>query len=205
VSDLPALLASDAEREQTVALLRNHAVDGRLTLEEFAQRIDVAYEARTRQELEELARDLPAEQKSGDVTSRRKAKRLTFSVFSGSDRKGRWRVARRHWVFSIFGGSDLDLRHAELVQEDATFYMLDLFGGADLYVPEGVEVDFRGFGLFGSADEHGNDPPTRPGVPFVRIFALSLFGSTDLWRVPAGATGKRSDLRRAARAAERER
>jgi hypothetical protein len=81
--------------------------------------------------------------------------------------------------------------------------VLDLFGGTDVYVPEGVEVDFRGFGLFGGADEHGADPPTRPGAPFLRVWALALFGGTDLWRVPAGATGRRRDLRRAARAAER--
>ncbi|HEY3018212.1 MAG TPA: DUF1707 domain-containing protein [Gaiellaceae bacterium] len=57
----PALRASEAERERTVELLRRHSVDGRLTLEEFAERIGVAYEAKTRDELDVLTGDLPAE------------------------------------------------------------------------------------------------------------------------------------------------
>ena len=33
MSELPALRASDADRDRTVALLRDHAAEGRLTLE----------------------------------------------------------------------------------------------------------------------------------------------------------------------------
>ena len=59
--DLPALRASDADRERVIVLLREHAAAGRLTLEEFTDRMSAAYLARTNTELEELARDLPAE------------------------------------------------------------------------------------------------------------------------------------------------
>ena len=40
-------------------LLRGHAVAGRLTLEEFAQRVDTVYAARTRGELEALTGTFP--------------------------------------------------------------------------------------------------------------------------------------------------
>ena len=56
MTDLPALRASDADRDRTVALLRDHAAEGRLTLEEFADRMERAYNARTHDELNELAR-----------------------------------------------------------------------------------------------------------------------------------------------------
>jgi hypothetical protein len=62
-SDLPpspALRASDAERERTATLLRDHAAAGRLTPEELDERLDAAYAARTVGELEALAHDLPA-------------------------------------------------------------------------------------------------------------------------------------------------
>jgi hypothetical protein len=65
-------------------------------------------------------------------------------------------------------------------------------------------VDFGGVGIFGGADEHGRDVPTRDEGPVLRVRALSLFGGTDLWRVPAAAKGRRKELRKAARAAERE-
>src|SRR5205823_12434496 len=59
MSDLPAIRASDAEREQAVVRLRDASVEGRLTLEEFTARMTVAYEARTHDELAALVRDLP--------------------------------------------------------------------------------------------------------------------------------------------------
>ena len=49
-----ALRASDAERERTATLLRDHAAAGRLTPEELDERLDVAYAARTVGELDAL-------------------------------------------------------------------------------------------------------------------------------------------------------
>ena len=200
----PAVRASDAEREQAVARLRDATAEGRLTLDEFSQRMESAYAAKTQDDLQRVTSDLPVPAAS-QPTILRHANRFTVSIFSGFDRKGRWHVARKHWVFSIFGGSDLDFRDASLEGGEATVYVVDVFGGTDLYVPEGIDVDFHGFGLFGGADDHGHEPPPRPGAPVLHIVAFALFGGTDLWRVPAGAKGRRSELRRAARAAERER
>ena len=56
----PPILASDAERERSVALLRDAVGEGRLTLEEFSERIGLAHAARTDKELANLVRDLPA-------------------------------------------------------------------------------------------------------------------------------------------------
>ena len=198
----PAARASDAEREQTVVRLRDAAAEGRLTLDEFSQRVEAAYAATTHDALEPLTADLPATA-AAVPTSRRRPRSFTVSIFGGADRKGRWRVARRHWVVSMFGGSDLDLRDASLEGGESTISIVDVFGGTDVYVPDGIEVDFNGIGIFGAADEHGGDVPTRPGAPLLRVRAFSLFGGTDVWRVPHGATGTRKELRRAARAAER--
>jgi Domain of unknown function (DUF1707) len=52
--------ASDAEREQAVALLQRSFADGRLTLDELEERVAAAYAARTRAELSDLTADLPA-------------------------------------------------------------------------------------------------------------------------------------------------
>jgi len=70
----PALRASDAERERTATLLRDHAAAGRLTPEELDERLDAAYAARTVGELEALAHDLPATTgPSGQAGSGRRA------------------------------------------------------------------------------------------------------------------------------------
>jgi len=56
----PAVRASDADRERVAGLLGEAHAAGRLTAEEFHERIDAAYRARTYGELTELTRDLPA-------------------------------------------------------------------------------------------------------------------------------------------------
>jgi Domain of unknown function (DUF1707)/2TM domain len=54
-----SLRASDADREQFVAALRQHHAEGRLTTEELAERTERAYAARTFGDLDALATDLP--------------------------------------------------------------------------------------------------------------------------------------------------
>src|SRR6516225_268243 len=53
----PRIRASDADRDRTAALLREHHAAGRLTAEEFADRMDKALEAKTMGELDELPAD----------------------------------------------------------------------------------------------------------------------------------------------------
>jgi len=56
----PRIRASDADRDRAAALLREHHAAGRLTAEEFHERMEKALEAKTLGELDELLADLPA-------------------------------------------------------------------------------------------------------------------------------------------------
>jgi hypothetical protein len=55
----PRVRASDADRDRVTALLREHHAAGRLTAEEFGERMDAALNAKTLGELDELMADLP--------------------------------------------------------------------------------------------------------------------------------------------------
>jgi Domain of unknown function (DUF1707) len=55
----PRMRASDADRERTASLLREHHAEGRLTAEEFNERLDQAFTAKTIGELDALLADLP--------------------------------------------------------------------------------------------------------------------------------------------------
>lgn len=57
----PDMRAGDADRERLVEQLREHHAAGRLTLEEFDERMTKAYEAKTYGELRTLTRDLPVD------------------------------------------------------------------------------------------------------------------------------------------------
>ena len=81
--------ASDAEREQTVTLLRAASAEGRLSVDELDERTATAYAAATRGELELLIDDLPHELPAPPVERSRKRRpripgRTGFSV--------RWRA-----------------------------------------------------------------------------------------------------------------
>jgi len=186
MSEPPALRASDADRERTIAQLREHAAEGRLTLEEFTDRMSTAYLARTNEELQELARDLP----SVPAASRRRPTRFLLAVFGSAARDGRIRVRRRIGCLMGFGNIDLDLRQATLEGDVITVVVLGMFGAVDVYVPEGVEVDLHGFIIGGHKRTRGNDLPPRTGTPLVRVFAVSIFAGIDVWRVPIAWTQK---------------
>ncbi len=55
----PDLRVGDADREAVAAALREHYAQGRLTLEEFNERIEAAFAATMRSQLSALTRDMP--------------------------------------------------------------------------------------------------------------------------------------------------
>ena len=55
----PNIRASDADRDRVATLLREHHAAGRLTAQEFSERLDKAFDSRTVGELDELLKDLP--------------------------------------------------------------------------------------------------------------------------------------------------
>ncbi len=182
--DRPELLASDTDRERVVAQLREASVQGRLTLEEFADRLGQAYSARTEADLAALVRDLPAAATPATALARRRPKRFTIAVFGNVERTGRWRMPRSGFVGVVFGDADIDLRQAELDADVVSLTAFVLFGNVDVYVPEGLDVDLSGLAVFGHRREFGSELPARPGTPLLRVRIVSLFGTGDVWRVP---------------------
>jgi Domain of unknown function (DUF1707) len=55
----PDLRIGDADREAAAASLREHYAQGRLSLEEFNERIDAVFAASTQGDLDHVTRDLP--------------------------------------------------------------------------------------------------------------------------------------------------
>jgi hypothetical protein len=172
--------ASDDDRERAVLSLREHLAAGRLTLEEFTERMTAALAATTTADLDGPLRELPA----ATSQTRRRPTRLLLSIFSSVRRQGRLRLRRRVFCVACFGNIDLDLREATLERDVLTIVGFGLFATIDVYVPEGVEADIGGAIVFGHRNAHGNDAPPVPGSPLVRFNVFGLFAGVDLWRVP---------------------
>lgn len=174
MSDLE-LRASDAERSASIDRLREARVEGRLTLDEFTERADLALSARTRNELEEVTRDLPAAEVAA-LTRPRRRTRWVIAVIGDVVRNRRWRPGRRLLAICVIGEMTLDLRQAEIVDNQITIVALLLIGEVTVIVPDGVDVELSGLIVIGSKSERGADSPSRPGAPLVRVIALGAIG-----------------------------
>jgi hypothetical protein len=161
------ILVSDAERERSVALLRVAVGEGRLTLEEFSERVGLAYAARTDQELASLARDLPGTSAASVTPTAVSEEHRAFC--SHLIRSGPWSLPRRSSWRSIFGTIDLDLRQARLAGPETVLGVYNLFGTVTVIVPEGVEVVVRGGGLFASQKIESPERPAVAGGPSLTI------------------------------------
>jgi len=56
----PNMRASDADRDRAASLLREHHAAGRLTPDEFSERLDRVFAAKTMGDIDSLLRDLPS-------------------------------------------------------------------------------------------------------------------------------------------------
>ncbi|MGA9856640.1 MAG: DUF1707 domain-containing protein [Solirubrobacteraceae bacterium] len=166
-SRLTPILASDTERERTIALLRNAVAEGRLTLEEFSERVGTAQTARTDQELARLARDLPVDPPTAGPPAAPSEQHRAFC--SHLVRSGLWSLAARSSWRSIFGTIDLDLRQARLAGRETALEVYNLFGTVTVIVPAGVEVVVRGGGLFASQTIESPEQLPSAGGPRLTI------------------------------------
>ena len=179
MSLLPETRVGDADRDRVARDLGDHLVAGRLTLDEFVERVEAAHAALTAGELEAVTRDLPAVTPA-EPPRRRKRARWVVSVMSGVDRRRRWRLAERTHVIAVMGGANLDLRQAELEAQESTLTLVGIMGGVNVVVPEGVRVEVSGVAIMGSKNERISDTPVLPGAPLIRVRVLMVMGGANI-------------------------
>ncbi|MEX2133484.1 MAG: DUF5668 domain-containing protein [Acidimicrobiia bacterium] len=103
----------------------------------------------------------------------------SFNLFSGSEVASNSTSFEGGTVGAVFGGAEIDLRHAGLA-EGATLDVFVAFGGVEVYVPPGWRVDISGFPLFGGFDNATVKESLPADAPLLRIDATVLFGGLDV-------------------------
>ena len=172
---------ADADRDRTVALLREHVVAGRLTLDEFSDRVGRALGATTRADLEAVMTDLPSAQVTAPETGveplrPRKRRRWHVAVMSGHETKGRWRISGQTNAIAVMGGCDLDLRYAEIEGPEVMITAFAFWGGIKVIVPEGFDVELTGFSFMGGRSLKTRDVPLLPGSPRITVRGFASHG-----------------------------
>jgi hypothetical protein len=186
----PAPIPTTERREAVVARLSEAFASGRIEMEDFEQRTEVAMRARTVTELDTALEGLgtpattpiPGNPQEFSIDhARRPQSRLTFVVMSGADRKGQWVPARRHLAIAWMGGAFLDFREASLRPGVTDVYCLAKWGGIEIAVPPGLDVEVSGLALMGGLErvsqESGSTDPRRPRL---HIHALAFMGGIEV-------------------------
>lgn len=185
-------------RQATVDALCEHFANDVLEVEEFERRVDLAHRAATLDELDEILADLPgAETRPAPAPSgsrspesrapgtvapdRVREKDFALAVLGGSSRTGRWIPARWTVAVGIMGGVKLDFREAMLgpgVTEVTAFAM---WGGVEIIVPPGMDVEARGLGIMGGFD-HADEAPVSADSdrPKLRIRGMAVMGGVEV-------------------------
>lgn len=208
-SELPDMRASDAERERIAEILREAVAEGRLEMEEFEQRLDAAYKARTHGELEPIVRDLPAvgaavapvaAGQAGTGSTARWADRVgkpatsggAFAFWGGFRRRGNWTVGRKFTAFAMWGGGEIDLREANFEDREVVIRCFAIMGGMQVTVPPDLNVEVRGIGVMGGFGENTKDEGVpAPDSPRVRVTGFALMGGVGVERKRSKAEKQR--------------
>lgn len=186
------LRASDADREQVATLLSTAYAEGRLTREEHDQRIDQLMAAKTFDDLIPITSDLVMVNPPPSVAAPEAQSRFTIdttrqnvqpdrliAIFGGANRSGKWRVRKNIQALALFGGMDLDLRDAIFEASVVEISGFWCFGGLDIKVPAGIEVQDQTAGIFGGTDVRDIGDPA-PGSPTLVIKGVALFGGISI-------------------------
>ncbi|MDQ1010551.1 hypothetical protein QFZ82_005036 [Streptomyces sp. V4I23] len=216
-SEPSEMRASDSERERVAERLREAVAEGRLDMEEFGQRLEAAYSARTHGELVPLVRDLPAPgtvvpvgaaapatASSGgwaERIGRPATSRGAFAFWGGFGRRGTWTVGRRFTAVTLMAGGELDLREARFEDRETVITCFAIMGGVQVVVPPDLHVEVKGIGLLGGFGEHGSvDGAPDPSAPRVIVKGLALMGGVGVERKRTKAEKQRLKAERAERA-----
>ncbi|SOE01220.1 DUF1707 SHOCT-like domain-containing protein [Blastococcus haudaquaticus] len=184
VAGVPAVRASDVDREAVVVRLQTAVGEGRLDLDEFGQRAEAAYAAVTKAELERLVADLPANAPPPvQIVGQRSPEEIS-SVFGDVSLTVASDPPRR--VGTVFGDIRLDLRTLRTGAERIDLYLSTVFGDIDVIIAEGVDAELHGRTIFGNRKVQLAPVQRLTGTPLVVVHARATFGDLKLRSLAPG-------------------
>ena len=138
----PDLRASDADRDRVIDVLRAATADGRLTADEFNERMEAALSSRTFRELVPLTADLTTTPASRVPESAQAEDVIRIDQRGGSvQRAGRWMVPRRLELHPSWCDVSIDFTEAVIMHDTLHIDMKMRGGSLVLVVGPGIVVE----------------------------------------------------------------
>ena len=167
-------LVSDADRDQAIAALRHHAAAGLISLDDFAERVERVLIAQTRADLVAVTSALPALVEPAPPTD--PPRRWAVGVLSGEKVRGPWRLDDHMHAVALLGSAQVDLCDAQVVGDEATIYVVALFGGVEVQAPEGLPVELSGIAIMGTKQYKVKRCDPINVMPRIRVLVFALCG-----------------------------
>lgn len=185
-------------REVTIEALMEHFANDAMDVGEFERRVELAHAATTSDDLKELLRDLPGAglpvpvdgggsmptpRRDFSVTSSANVpeKEFALALMGGTSRTGHWTPARKNYVFAVMGGAELDFREATLGPGVTEVQVYTMWGGVEIVVPPGVNVEAHGIAIMGGFETKGHtEGHAGVDAPTIRVTGVALMGGVEV-------------------------
>jgi predicted membrane protein len=106
------------------------------------------------------------------------------AIFGGIERRITSQDFQGGYVQAVFGGVELDLRDANMQQDEAKLEINAVFGGVELRVPDTWQVVSRGQAFFGgfvdSTRNYRTENPANPGKKSLFLTGSAVFGGVEI-------------------------
>lgn len=179
----PEVRLSHAEREAYVDRLKTAQDEGRITLDEFEERVGRVYAAKVGSEIGDVLDDLPAPQPpppagppttsstgdTVDVHTTAAETRWMVAICGARKNNGRWVPGAPSRTFTMMGSQTLDLTEVDAQEVDIRAFTL--MGETKIIVPPGATVEMTGFMFMG---ETANKMRSYEGQSTMRVRVRSF-------------------------------
>ncbi|MDO6677007.1 LiaF domain-containing protein [Shewanella sp. 4_MG-2023] len=178
-------------REQVIDQLIVNYSHGIISAEAFERRLDEAMNSSVHQEIIALVADLTltadtdySQQKDHQFAPNYGSKTATedmrlTSILGNSERSGQWVVPKVIKVNNIIGETTLDFSDAIFQHQHVTIEINCFLGSSSIYVPEGINVVCKTYGLVSSIENKAPSIATRQ-APVITIEGKVILGSLEV-------------------------
>ena len=221
--------ALDKVRQATIDRLCERFAEDRLSMRDFERRLDLAHRATSTRQLATLVAGFPAPTQEpaaaglvpatparqtlpADVVppERVPARQFMAGVLGASTRGGAGIAPREMYAVALMGGVELDFREAGFGPGVTEVTVFALWGGVDIIVPPGLQVECSGAGIMGAFERTPDELADAsagsldPGSPVLRVNGVAMMGGVDVTtRLPGEREKDAARRRKLARKARR--
>ena len=171
------LRVSDADRDRVAEVLHAAYAEGRISLDEHAERTAAALQARTFDDLTALTADLvPADPRPAPslVRATGEPERIT-ALLTESKRRGPLPVDRTLQVDVALGSAVLDLTEATFTAREVDINCTQFMGSITIRVRPGTTVRFEAANVLGDSSVKGLGAPSN-AEPTVVVRGTNILG-----------------------------